>query len=60
MRITSGAGHDAQIVSGLAEVGMIFIPCQDGTSHAPAEMINWEDLEKGADVLLHTLLHLAG
>jgi len=60
MRITSGAGHDAQIVSGLAEVGMIFIPCLDGTSHAPAEMISWDDLEKGANVLLHTLARLAG
>jgi len=60
MRMTSGAGHDAQIVSGLAEAGMIFIPCIDGTSHAPEEMINWEDLEKGANVLLHTLARLAG
>jgi N-carbamoyl-L-amino-acid hydrolase len=60
LRMTSGAGHDAQIVSGLAEAGMIFIPCLDGTSHAPAEMINWEDLEKGANLLLHTLVRLAG
>jgi N-carbamoyl-L-amino-acid hydrolase len=60
MRLTSGAGHDAQIVSGLTEAGMIFIPCQDGTSHAPEEMINWKDLEKGANVLLHALVRLAG
>jgi N-carbamoyl-L-amino-acid hydrolase len=59
MRMTSGAGHDAQIVSGLAEAGMIFIPCIDGTSHAPEEMINWEDLEKGANLLLNTLIRLA-
>jgi acetylornithine deacetylase/succinyl-diaminopimelate desuccinylase-like protein len=39
---------------------MIFIPCQDGTSHAPDEMIRWEDLEKGANVLLHALVRLAG
>jgi len=60
MRMTSGAGHDAQIVSGLAEVGMIFIPCVDGTSHAPGEMINWGDLEKGANLLLNALIRLAG
>jgi len=60
MRITSGAGHDAQIVSGLAETGMIFIPCLDGISHAPDEMISWEDLDKGANLLLHTLVRLAG
>jgi len=58
--LTSGAGHDAQIVSSLAEAGMIFIPCLDGISHSPEEMINWEDLEKGANLLLHTLLRLAG
>jgi hydantoinase/carbamoylase family amidase len=60
MRMTSGAGHDAQIVSGLAEAGMIFIPCLDGTSHAPEEMIKWEDLEKGANLLLRSLIRLAG
>jgi N-carbamoyl-L-amino-acid hydrolase len=58
MRMTSGAGHDAQIISGLAEAGMIFIPCQDGISHAPDEMISWEDLEKGANLLLQTLIRL--
>jgi N-carbamoyl-L-amino-acid hydrolase len=60
MRVTSGAGHDAQIVSGLAEAGMIFIPCRDGISHSPDEMISWEDLDKGANLLLYTLIRLAG
>jgi len=60
MRMTSGAGHDAQIVSGLADTGLVFIPCQDGISHAPDEMIRWEELEKGANLLLRTLVHLAG
>jgi N-carbamoyl-L-amino-acid hydrolase len=59
LMMTSGAGHDAQIVSSLADSGMIFIPCVDGISHSPAEMINWKDLEKGANLLLHTLLRLA-
>lgn len=60
LTLTSGAGHDAQIVSSLTEAGMIFIPCLDGLSHSPEEMINWDDLEKGANLLLHTLLRLAG
>ncbi len=59
MTLASGAGHDAQIVSAVAEAGMIFIPCIDGISHSPEEMIRWEDLEKGANLLLHVLLHLA-
>jgi N-carbamoyl-L-amino-acid hydrolase len=60
LMVTSGAGHDAQIVSSIAESGMIFIPCLDGISHSPKEMIDWQDLEKGANLLLRALLRLAG
>ena len=60
MTLHSGAGHDAQIIASVAESGMIFIPCEDGISHSPEEKINWEDLEKGANLLLHTILRLAG
>jgi len=59
LMVTSGAGHDAQIVSSVAESGMIFIPCLDGISHSPKEMIDWEDLEKGANLLLRALVRLA-
>jgi N-carbamoyl-L-amino-acid hydrolase len=55
----SGAGHDAQIVAGVAQPGMIFIPCEDGISHSPKEKIRWEDLEKGANLLLQMLIKLA-
>jgi N-carbamoyl-L-amino-acid hydrolase len=60
MRVTSGAGHDAQILSAVCESGMIFIPCLDGISHAPEESVSFEDLEKGANLLLAALLRLAG
>jgi N-carbamoyl-L-amino-acid hydrolase len=59
MKITSGAGHDAQILAGACASGMIFIPSPDGISHAPGESVSWEDLEKGANVLLRTILRLA-
>jgi N-carbamoyl-L-amino-acid hydrolase len=59
MRITSGAGHDAQILAGACESGMIFIPSPDGVSHSPAERVDWDDLEKGANLLLRALLKLA-
>ncbi|MBN1223987.1 MAG: Zn-dependent hydrolase [Candidatus Aminicenantes bacterium] len=59
MELPSGAGHDAQIIAGIADAGMIFIPCEDGISHSPDERIKWEDLEKGANLLLRTLLRLA-
>ena len=60
LRLPSGAGHDAQILAGGCDSGMIFIPCLDGISHAPEEAIRWEDLEKGANLLLKTLIRLAG
>ncbi|MEN6311141.1 MAG: M20/M25/M40 family metallo-hydrolase, partial [Acidobacteriota bacterium] len=59
MKMTSGAGHDAQILAAACDVGMIFIPCADGISHSPAEKIGWGDLEKGANLLLRTLARLA-
>jgi len=59
MRMTSGAGHDAQILAGTCDVGMIFIPSPDGISHAPGERVDWDDLEKGANLLLRTLVRLA-
>ncbi|MGZ7046174.1 MAG: hydantoinase/carbamoylase family amidase, partial [Candidatus Aminicenantales bacterium] len=59
MRMTSGAGHDAQILAAACDSGMIFIPCADGISHSPAERIDWGNLEKGANLLLRTLVRLA-
>ena len=59
MSFPSGAGHDAQILASVTDVGMIFIPCEDGISHSPDEKINWEDLEKGANLLLQVLIRLA-
>ncbi len=57
--IASGAGHDAQIVGQVAPTAMIFVPSCEGRSHCPEEHTRTEDIEKGANVLLHTLLRLA-
>ncbi|HZS08577.1 MAG TPA: Zn-dependent hydrolase [Blastocatellia bacterium] len=54
----SGAGHDAQEMSLLGPVGMIFIPSVDGISHSPREFSHPDDITNGANVLLHTLLRL--
>lgn len=59
MRLPSGAGHDSQNLSRLAPTGMIFIPSTGGRSHSPAEHSSWEDVERGADVLLRTVATLA-
>jgi beta-ureidopropionase / N-carbamoyl-L-amino-acid hydrolase len=59
LRMPSGAGHDSQNMSRLAPTGMIFVPSTGGRSHSPAEHSSWEDIEAGANVLLHTVLALA-
>ncbi len=59
VRLASGAGHDAQIVSSIADAGLIFIPCAGGVSHAPEETVSWDDLEKGANLLLRSLIRRA-
>jgi N-carbamoyl-L-amino-acid hydrolase len=57
-RMTSGAGHDAQMMARLCPAAMIFVPSVDGISHSPAERTDSGDLNAGANVLLHTLLDL--
>ena len=59
-RIGSGAGHDACHVALKAPTGMIFVPCQDGLSHNEAESIEPAAAGRGAEVLLHAALDLAG
>jgi N-carbamoyl-L-amino-acid hydrolase len=58
-RMTSGAGHDAQMLARICPSGMIFVPSVKGISHNPAEHTTPADLAAGANVLLHTLLELA-
>jgi len=58
-RMTSGAGHDAQMLARICPAGMIFVPSVKGISHNPAEHTAPADLAAGANVLLHTLLELA-
>jgi len=57
--MTSGAGHDAQMMARLCPTAMIFVPSVNGISHNPAEHTAPEHLAAGANVLLHTLLELA-
>jgi N-carbamoyl-L-amino-acid hydrolase len=58
-QMVSGAGYDAQLMATMCPTAMIFVPSQDGISHSPAEFTSPEDLEIGANVLLHTVLKLA-
>jgi acetylornithine deacetylase/succinyl-diaminopimelate desuccinylase-like protein len=38
---------------------MVFIPSQGGRSHRVDEMSDWDAIERGANVLLGTLLTLS-
>jgi N-carbamoyl-L-amino-acid hydrolase len=58
-RLYSAAGHDAQNLAGVTDSGMIFIPSRGGRSHRVDEMSDWDAIERGTNVLLHTLLRLA-
>jgi N-carbamoyl-L-amino-acid hydrolase len=59
-RIPSGAGHDAQMLARMCPTGMVFVPSVAGISHNPAEHTHPDHLVAGADVLLHTIVALAG
>ena len=60
MDIVSGAGHDACWINRVAPTVMIMCPCVDGLSHNEAEEISPEWAAAGTDVLLHSVLEVAG
>ncbi|WP_124489758.1 MULTISPECIES: M20 family metallo-hydrolase [unclassified Burkholderia] len=60
MRMNSGAMHDACRIASITPTGMIFVPSRGGVSHHEDEWTAPEDLEAGANILLQTLLALAG
>jgi N-carbamoyl-L-amino-acid hydrolase len=59
-RLYSAAGHDAQNLAAITDAGMLFIPSRGGRSHRIDETSDDEAIERGANVLLGTLLALAG
>ena len=60
MRMPSGAFHDALFMNEVCPASMIFVPCEKGVSHNPAENANPDDLAAGTRVLALALLDLAG
>jgi beta-ureidopropionase / N-carbamoyl-L-amino-acid hydrolase len=60
LRLPSGAFHDANFIADVAPSGMIFVPCEKGISHSPAENAKPADLAAGASVLAAALVTLAG
>lgn len=56
----SGAGHDAMVMASITNVGLIFVKSKDGRSHCPEEWTEYEDLQKGIEIMYHEVLNLAG
>ena len=59
LRMTSGAGHDAMILSEKVPAAMIFLRSPGGISHDPAESVGTDDVGKALECGLHLLDQLA-
>ncbi len=57
-RMSSGAGHDAMVIAGKMPAGMLFIRCEGGISHNPAENVREEDVAAALDTGLKFLSEL--
>ena len=51
-RLPSGAGHDAMTMAALCPTAMLFIRCEGGISHNPAERVAPDDVEIAFQVML--------
>jgi allantoate deiminase len=54
--LPSGAGHDGVTMSTLTDIAMLFVRCQGGISHNPAEAVFEEDVAAAISVLERFLL----
>jgi allantoate deiminase len=59
MTLPSGAGHDAAIMSQITEIAMLFVRCERGISHSPAEAVAVEDVAVAIEVTERFLTLLA-
>lgn len=55
-RMSSGAGHDAQMIARICPAAMIFVPSRGGVSHNPREHTDDDQLIKGVEVLLDVVI----
>jgi len=58
-KLTSGAGHDAVALSEICPVTMLFVRCQSGISHNPAESVRSEDVAPAIGILADFVQALA-
>lgn len=54
--LSSGAGHDAQILARITPAALLFVPSREGLSHVPEEWTSAEDIAAGVRVLASTVV----
>ncbi|PNV62715.1 hypothetical protein C0033_06700 [Clostridium sp. chh4-2] len=55
-RLPSVAGHDGNAIGTKIPVAMLFVPSKDGLSHCKEEWTDWDQAQKGADVLREAVI----
>lgn len=55
--LTSGAGHDAQEMEKITDIGMLFVRCIKGISHNPEEDVRVNDLDAAANIVADYIIN---
>jgi hydantoinase/carbamoylase family amidase len=56
--MSSGAGHDAQIVNRIVPAAMLFVPSREGLSHVPQEWTSASDIAIGVEALYESVVRI--
>jgi len=57
--LSSGAGHDAMVMTNITNIGMLFVRCEKGISHNPREQVTDEDVAVALSCLVDMIKKLA-
>ena len=60
LKLPSGAGHDAVVLSQICPVAMLFVRCKGGISHNPAESVKAGDVRVAIEVLADFITQCSG
>lgn len=58
-KLNKGTGHDAMIMTDFVPTNMIYVPSKNGATHNPDEWTEYEELQKGIDLMLFTVERIA-
>ena len=57
--LSSGAGHDAMVMTNITDIGMLFVRCEKGISHNPREQVIESDVAVALNCLTDMIRKLA-